>query len=131
LDIVTKQAWVKLVPSFKSKHASLFLKEIITASWYKIHTIQTDNGSEFEPYFDESVKETNLTHLWNYPKHPKTTGYVERFNWTIQDEFLFESEDYLLYPEEFKTKLTEWLVWYNRERPHQSLEYIYRLTSII
>lgn len=124
LDIVTKQAWIKLVPSFKSKHASLFLKEIMVTSWYKIHTTQTDNGSEFELYFEKAVREASLTHLWNYPKHPKTTGYVERFNWTVQDEFLFESEDYLLYPEEFKEKLNIWLAWYNQERPHQSLEYL-------
>ena len=25
--------------------------------------------------------------------------------------------------EEFKEKLTEWLVWYNHIRPHQSLNY--------
>jgi len=123
VDIVSKQAWLKLVPSLKSKQAAKFLKEIISTAWYNIHTIQTDNGSEFELFFEEAVKEANLTHLWNYPKHPKTTGYVERFNWTIQDEFLFNTEDYLLYPEEFQEKLTTWLNWYNNVRPHQSLKY--------
>lgn len=124
VDIVSKQAWVKLVPSFKSKHAANFLEEIRQTSWYAIHTIQTDNGSEFELLFDQAIKEAKLTHLWSYPKHPKTNGYVERFNWTIQDEFLFETEDYLLYPGEFKQKLTDWLLWYNTQRPHQSLNYL-------
>lgn len=124
IDIVSKQAWVKFVPSLKSIHAALFLKEIIQTAWYKVHTIQTDNGSEFELYFEQASKEANLNHLWNYPKQPKSTGYVERFNWTVQDEFLFDSEDYLLYPDEFKTKLDTWLIWYNQERPHQSLDYL-------
>lgn len=124
VDIVSKQAWVKLVPSLKSIHAAAFLKEVIQASWHKIHTIQTDNGSEFELFFEEAVKEAGLIHLWNYPKSPKSTAYVERFNWTIQDEFIFDAEDYLLYPEEFKVKLAEWLVWYNTQRPHQSLKYL-------
>lgn len=124
VDIVSKQAWLKLVPSLRSKYAAKFLEEIISSAWYNVHTIHTDNGSEFKSFFDEAVKEAHLTHLWNYPKHPKTTGYVERFNWTIQDEFLFDSEDYLLYPEEFKEKLHIWLIWYNRERPHQSLDYL-------
>lgn len=121
VDIVTKQAWLRLVPRLNSKFGAEFLKEVIQTSWYKVHTIQTDNGSEFESYFEQVAKEHNLTHLWNYPKHPKTTGYVERFNWTIQDEFLFDTEDFLLYPEEFKQKLDTWITWYNQVRPHQSL----------
>lgn len=124
VDIVSKQAWLKLVPSLKSSHAAKFLEEIIATSWYKIHTIHTDNGSEFKAFFDEIIAQLKLTHLWNYPKHPKTTGYVERFNWTIQDEFLFDTEDFLLYPEEFNVKLTEWINWYNQTRPHQSLNYL-------
>lgn len=124
VDIVTKQAWLKLVPRLNSTFGGEFLKEIIQASWYKIHTTQTDNGSEFERYFEKVSKENNLIHLWNYPKHPKTTGFVERFNWTIQDEFLFDTEDYLLYPEEFNQKLNTWINWYNQVRPHQSLGYL-------
>lgn len=123
VDIVSKQAWVKLVPTLSSKHAREFLEEILTTTWFKLHTIHTDNGSEFKAFFEEAVKQVNLIHLWNYSKHPKTTGYVERFNWTVQDEFLFNTEDYLLYPEEFKEKLTEWVSWYNTVRPHQSLGY--------
>lgn len=124
VDIVSKQAWVKLVPSFSSNHAATFLKHILQTSYYPIHTIQTDNGSEFELFFEQVVKEAELLHLWNYPKHPKTTGYVERFNWTVQDEFLFSYEDFLLYPQDFTTKLAEWITWYNEQRPHQSLNYL-------
>ena len=123
VDIVTKQAWVKLVPSLTSQYAARLLEEVLRSSWFPLHTIHTDNGSEFKAFFDEAVTAANLRHLWNYPKQPKTTGYVGRFNWTIQDEFLFNTEDFLLYPEEFKEKLTEWLVWYNHIRPHQSLNY--------
>ncbi len=124
VDIVSKQAWVDLVPSTNSKHAANFLKTILQTAWHKIHTIQTDNGSEFKLYFEEAAKQAGLTHLFSYPRHPKTNGFVERFNWTIQDEFIFDSEDYLLYPNEFKIKLSTWLVWYNQVRPHQSLEYL-------
>ena len=112
VDIVTKQAWVKLVPSFASKHAAIFLKEVLQTAYYPVHTLQTDNGSEFELYFEQAVKEAKLLHLWNYPKHPKTTGFVERFNWTVEDEFIFSYEDRLLYPEEFNQELASWLVKY-------------------
>lgn len=124
VDIVTKQAWVKVVTSFKSKYAAAFLEEIIQTAWYTVSTIHTDNGSEFLEYFDEAIQRLKIKHLFSYPKHPKTNGFVERFNWTIQDEFIFDSEDFLLYLEEFKSKLTTWLVWYNEIRPHQSLGYL-------
>jgi len=124
VDIVSKQAWLKLVPRINSSHAANFLEEISSSSYYPIHTLQTDNGSEFHSLFDQAVKAAELTHLFSYPRHPKTNGFVERFNWTIQDEFLFNSEDYLLYPEEFQLKLTEWITWYNIQRPHQSLNYL-------
>lgn len=124
VDIVSKQAWVTLVPSLTSKHARDFLSGLITTSWYKIHTIQTDNGSEFKLFFDQAVLQQEISHLWSYPRHPKTNGFVERLNWTVQDEFLFTFEDYLLYPDEFKEKLKEWNNWYNQKRPHQSLKYL-------
>ncbi len=124
VDIVTKQAWVKLVPTPASIHAASFLQEIISLSHYKVHTIQTDNGSEFAKYFEEAVKEARLPHLFSFPRHPKTNGFVERFNWTVQDEFLFSFEDLLLYPDDFQTELDTWLSWYNQKRPHQSLNYL-------
>ena len=124
VDIVSKQAWVKLVTSFKSKHAAEFLEGILRSAWYTIHTVQTDNGSEFELFFEQAIQKTQINHLFSYPKHPKTNGFVERFNWTIQDEFLHSYEDLLLYPEDFKQELNKWLLWYNEKRPHQSLNYL-------
>lgn len=124
VDIVSKQAWVKVVTSFKSKYAAEFLEEILNTAWYTVHTVQTDNGSEFELFFEEAIQKAKLNHLFSYPKHPKTNGFVERFNWTIQDEFLHSYEDMLLYPEDFNLELTKWLTWYNEVRPHQSLDYL-------
>lgn len=124
IEIVTRQAFVELVPQLSSKQAALFLRRIIPQCRINIHTIQTDNGSEFEKYFKEALREYSITHFYSYPKHPKTNGFVERFNWTVQDEFLFTYEDLLFYEEEFKKKLEEWLVFYNQKRPHQSLNYL-------
>ena len=54
-------------------------------------------------------------------RRPQTNGFVERFNRTVLDEFfrkafrekLYESVDHL------QRDLDEWLIYYNRERPHQ------------
>jgi hypothetical protein len=123
VDIVSKQAWLKLVKRFNSREAMLFLEEILKTAYYTIHSVQTDNGSEFKSVFDQAVRNIAITRLLSYPRHPKTNGFVERFNWTIQDEFLHQYEDLLLHPKVFKDKLTEWLVYYNTIRPHQNLNY--------
>ena len=123
VELVTRQAWVKRVPSFSSKQARLFLTKITNEVDYQIHTIQTDNGSEFAGVFDQAIK-TTITHLWSYPKQPKTQGYVERFNWTLQDEFLNYEIDRLTHdPAGFDRRLMSWLSWYNNQRPHQGLNY--------
>ena len=50
---------------------------------------------------------------------------MERFNWTIQDEFInYEIDTAENYPEVFNQKLNQWLTYYNTIRPHQSLGYM-------
>ena len=87
---------------------------------------QTDNGSEFKGKFDQAIQQLQATtHLFSYPRSPKTNGYVERFNWTIQDEFInYEIDTAENYPEVFNQKLNQWLTYYNTIRPHQSLGYM-------
>jgi hypothetical protein len=48
-------------------------------------------------------------------------AHDERFNRTIQEEFVDYHEPELLNPDLFNQKLIEYLLWYNGERPHWSL----------
>ncbi len=123
LPILTKP---KRVTSLSSKNAKEFIEEILDKAEYKIHTIQTDNGSEFKGYFDQAIEKLkNTRHVWSYPKSPKTNGYVERFNWTIQDEFINYEIDTATYDiKRFDEKLNNLLIYYNTIRPHQSLGYM-------
>jgi transposase InsO family protein len=126
IELKSRQSWAKRVGSLSSSNAKEFLEEILSSVEYPIHTIQTDNGSEFKGYFDQAIEELeNTKHVWSYPKSPKTNGYVERFNWTIQDEFInYEIDEAVCDIESFNSKLQDWLVYYNQIRPHQSLNYM-------
>ena len=130
VDIVTKQAWVQCVPSFTSKSAAKFLGNILESAYRPVHTVQTDNGGEFLLAFAQATQEAGLTHLFSYPRQSKTNGYVERFNWTVQDEFVHNAEDLLVYPDEFKKALQQWLLFYHERRPHQSLGYLTPLQNL-
>ncbi len=48
--------------------------------------------------------------------------HVERFNRTLQEEFLDYHEELLMEPAAFNRELIPWLLWYNEERPHWGLE---------
>lgn len=126
VELRSRQSFAKRVKSLSSTSAKEFLEEILSEIEYQIHTVQTDNGSEFKGFFDKALEEINETeHLWSYPRSPKTNGYVERFNWTIQDEFINYEIDTATYDiDKFDEKLRDWVVYYNTIRPHQSINYM-------
>ena len=125
IELKTRQAWAKRVGSLSSRNAKVFLENIINQVNYNIHTVQTDNGSEFHKEFDQAIKQLKITHLWSYPHKPKTNGYVERFNGTVQTEFINYEIDTATYNlNQFDQKLNQWLDYYNTTRPHQSLGYM-------
>jgi len=83
--------------------------------------VLTDNGSEFKKHFAERLKELHCTHYHTYPRTPKMNAHCERFNRTIQEEFVDFHAHQLLEPQRFNVILMEYLVWFNTERPHYAL----------
>jgi transposase InsO family protein len=104
-----------------SINAKDFFKKLETALPFSVVSVQTDNGSEFHKYFADYLKERNIKHYWNYPGRPYRNGCVEKFNRTIQEEFIDQNEMWLDDIFDFNRRMTDWLVWYNTERPHWSL----------
>lgn len=122
IDIYTKLATARLVPTLAAKHTVGFISDFQMHLSYPIHTIQTDNGSEFLGVFAEYVESLELTHIYSFPHTPTANGYVERFNWTIQDNFTNRCDELWTNEiEKVKPKLDNFLSWYNTVRPHQSL----------
>ena len=121
IDIVTKFAWVKLTTNLSSKQARLALIGFGDQYDQSLRVIQTDNGSEFLGEFDDYLNQTQIRHEFIYQKSPKVNGVVERFNRTIQEEFINRNDEILYDPKKFNQKLTNYLIWYNTKRPHYSL----------
>jgi transposase InsO family protein len=85
---------------------------------YPFQSILTDNGSEFMKHFGEELRRLHKNHWHSYPRTPKMNAHVERFNRTIQEEFIDYHEELLITPNEFDPPLIPGLIWYNAERPH-------------
>jgi hypothetical protein len=124
IDIATKFAWCKLTTCLSSRQAALALEEFLTKYQYPVTVIQTDNGHEFLGEFDQAVEKLKMSHQFIYPRSPKVNGVVERFNKTIQHEFIERNDEmYMENVDKISQKLADYLIWYNTKRPHYSLKF--------
>jgi transposase InsO family protein len=109
-------------------HASLAAREFFQLCQkvfpypFEFQHVLTDNGSEFKKHFSEKLKELHLIHYHTYPKTPKMNAHLERFNKTIQDEFVDFNSYLLLNPDYFNRKLIDYLIFYNTERVHYAFQ---------
>ena len=65
----------------------------------------------------------NISQVFSRPKTPQDNPCLERFNWTVEDEWLALSEVGLDDINLANKDLSHWLVEYNAYRPHESLDY--------
>lgn len=86
IDVKLKVSYAQTFKSKHAQHAIEVLQALNLVLPVKIHTIQTDNGSEFEGDFEAYCCSHNIKHLWTYPNSPKINGVIERFNRSIQEE---------------------------------------------
>ena len=105
-----------------SSSASDFLKKCVAVLPDCPIAVQTDNGSEFALHFDRACEKLSLERFHTYPRSPKMNAHVERFNRTLDEEFLKYHRALLRdNVKVFNDVLIDWLLWYNGERPHHSL----------
>ena len=119
-DIYTRFSFAWGTKSHASLAAAEFFALCQSAFPHAYHFlfVLTDNGSEFKKHFTAELQRLHLTHYHTYPKHPKMNAHVERFNRTIQEEFIDYHSFLLKEPDAFNRKLIDYLIFYNTERVH-------------
>ena len=109
-----------------NSHASKAAKEFFDLTTFlfpfPFTHILTDNGSEFMKEFEAELKRLHLIHWHTYPKTPKMNSHCERFNRSIQEEYIDYHEGELIEPSRFNAGLMKHILWHNTERPHHSLQ---------
>ena len=109
------------MPGKSSRHSARALEALIEGN-PGMGFLFSDNGSEFEGLFDDLLQERRIQHYWTYPRSPKMNAHSERFNRTIQEQFVDFHEDLLFTDiDGFNREIGRWLIEYNTVLPHHSL----------
>ncbi len=124
LEEQTKVAFAHIYSSGSGRSATDFLKRLLYLSNNQVTNIHHDNGSEFAGEFEKACKVLNIQQIYSRVRRPKDNAALERFNRTVQEEWLAVSETGLDCIDEANHDMTEWLFNYNFQRPHQSLAYL-------
>lgn len=123
IDSVSKVAFARMYTNKSSYNARDFLLRMNYLLEGKMLNAGNDNGSEFHKLFQQELKKLNITQYFSRPYTPKDNPVCEKFNQTLQQEFI-QLGNLTGDCDEFNRLLTEWLIEYNFVRPHQTLGYI-------
>jgi transposase InsO family protein len=144
IDRTSKFAFVELHEKVARSTAADFLRRLVAAVPYRVHTVLTDNGTHFttpgntnsaapdikaaikagEPVwahaFEYACAKGDIDHRLTKPKHPWTNGQVERMNRTLKDatvkRYYYETHD------ELRTHLDHFVQAYNYARRLKTLK---------
>src|SRR5215210_6571525 len=144
IDRTSKFAFAELHEKATRRVAGDFLRHLIAAVPYRVHTVLTDNGTHFTtpgntasaaPLIKEAIArgETVWAHAFEYacaqndidhrltkPRHPWTNGQVERMNRTIKDATV--RRFYSATHDQLRTHLADCVAAYNFARRLKTLK---------
>jgi transposase InsO family protein len=106
---------LKIYPRHTQQNAIDFVDYVLSKFPFRIQTIRTDNGHEFQAKFHWHLEDLGIRHVYIKPRTPRLNGKVERSHGTDDREFY----QLLTYTDEvgLNEKLTEWENYYNFNRP--------------
>jgi transposase InsO family protein len=122
IDTVSKIAFARMYTTKSSRSAADFLRRMFYLLDGSVLNALHDNGSEFLKEFIAACRELRIEQYWTRVKTPTDNPMDERFNRTLQEEFIALG-NLIPDPVQFNQRLTEWLIEYTFVRPHQALGY--------
>ena len=119
IDDATRIRALKIYERHTQENAIDFISHVVEKFPFRISTIRTDNGHEFQSLFHWHVEDLGMSHTYIRVRTPRLNGKVERSHRTDKEEFY----QLLSYTDDvdLNEKLEEWQNFYNYHRPHSAL----------
>jgi len=116
IDDATRIRALKIYSRQTQRNAILFIDYVIEKFPFRIHTVRTDRGHEFQALFHWHVEDKGIRHVYIKARTPQLNGKVERSHRTDKDDFY----QLLTYKDDvdLNKKLTAWEKFYNYDGPH-------------
>jgi transposase InsO family protein len=116
IDDATRVRALKIYVRHYQVGAMNVLDCVIEKFPFRIHTVRTDRGHEFQAKFHWHVEDKGIRNVYIKPRTPQLNGKVERSHRSDQEEFY----QLLTYVDDvdLEKKPAEWEQFYNFGRPH-------------
>ena len=116
IDDATRIRALQIYAKQNQKNSIDFVNYVVTEFPFRIKSIRTDRGHEFQAKFHWHVEDLGIEHHYIKVRTPQLNGKVERSHLTDQREFY----QLLTYKDDvdLKEKLSQWENFYNFDRPH-------------
>lgn len=125
VDDHSRMAFTQILPDQKAETTIGFLNsavEFFARHGIGVRALLTDNGSSYRSWqFARACQQMAIKHRRTRPYSPQTNGKAERFIQTALREWAYAK--HWDSSEERDQYLKPWNDYYNRERPHGSLNY--------
>ncbi len=120
IDDATRIRALKVYARHTQKNAIHFLDHVIKKFPFRMHTVRTDRGHEFQAQFHWHLADQGIRHVYIKARTPQLNGKVERSHRTDKQEFY----QLLTYTGDvdLNQKLAEWENFYNYHRPHGAFQ---------
>jgi transposase InsO family protein len=116
IDDATRVRALKIYQRHNQKSSIDFIDYVVDKFPFRIHTVRTDRGHEWQAQFHWHVEDKGIRHVYIKPRSPQLNGKVERSHRSDQEEFY----QLLTYTDDvdLNKKLATWEEFYNYNRPH-------------
>jgi len=116
IDDATRIRGLQVYRKHTQANAIRFMDYVVQKFPFRIHTIRTVRGHEWQAKFHWHVEDQGIRHVYIKPRSPQLNGKVERSHRTDQEEFY----QLLTYTDDVDLveKMASWETFYNLSRPH-------------
>jgi transposase InsO family protein len=120
IDDATRVRALKIYSKHTQQNAIDFAEYFVAKFPFRIHTVRTDRGHEFQALFHWQLADQGIRHVYIEARTPQLNGKVKRSHRTDKQEFY----QLLTYKGDvdLNKKLAQWEDFYNYHRPHGAFD---------